>query len=1158
MQRVSLFDTAAVWALATALAWGQFIPGGIEEAGVLRLVDDTVAFMHDPDQDDVLNAQLGNWEPYASVLGNSVFLIESNIYAEGDDPFALDQQFGLLFQPVAGGPPGRGYVFHDDDGAAFKARINATRQNGNPGRVAGDKRPGATALIAGGEANPHAYPEFQSDARWETGVVRDLGDGTPGRYAAVQTHALDPATLCQTPTGKAFDAVLGRLTGGDATVGAGGTEIGRFGGELAGLSDGNFLVVVDDKSNLHNTERSATAVIVSPSGAIVKDTFLIGPGQIWSNACAFKGGFCVRLNGKLRFYSNAGDFQGEVDQDDARLVDGDQNVLFAFDRGRGDGTRIQSHINSDYVFLAGRNNEAVKDVRLAVWDARDRSYKGSINVNELAAVDGGTDAETFRPGLDRVNLAVDALNRIAVTYEVLPDGYSAQQVALRVLAFDAAGPGFSYLTPSFFPFINHLDLCGGVGLPIRGQRPSPAMTTKEILIAAKGELNTGNIPDDCADVPGETNFYTVISHPDPQDDPTPPITPAFEPGGIETAGLTRVVADTIAFEHDPEDDDVPNAQLGNWEPYTSVLGNSTFLVESNIYATGEDPFAQNQQYGVVFQPAAGGEPVRGAAFHADDGTPFTGKINETRQNGNPGRVAGDKRPGATALIAGGEANPHAYPEFQSDARWDTGVIRNTGDGTPGRYAAVQTHCFDAARSTQRPLGKAFDAVLGRLTEGDATAGAGGTQIGRFGGELAGLSDGNFLVVVDDRSNLHNTERSATAVIVSPAGAIVKDTFVVGPGEIWSNACAFKGGFCVRLNGKLRFYSNAGDFQGEVDQDDAKLTDCNGAATFAFDRGRGDGTRIQSHINSNHVFLAGRNNEAVKDVRVAVWDARDRSYKGSANVNELPAGLGGKDATIFRPAFDRVNLAVDALNRLVVTYEVQPAGYAAQQVAARVLAFDEGAASFSYLTPSFFPFTNHSAACEGAGLPIRSFRPSPSMTTRQILIAAKGEPHSLNLEDECSDFPGETNYYTVISHPDPKDDPTPPVAATCGEVCDNDLDDDGDQAVDCDDPDCASAPTCLGGLFHRGDSNNDGLHNISDPVNTLNVLFLGTGSISCQDAADSNDDGVVNISDPVNSLNVLFLGTGTVPPPLPPEAGEPCGQDPTAEGLDLGCTTYSQC
>jgi hypothetical protein len=107
--------------------------------------------------------------------------------------------------------------------------------------------------------------------------------------------------------------------------------------------------------------------------------------------------------------------------------------------------------------------------------------------------------------------------------------------------------------------------------------------------------------------------------------------------------------------------------------------------------------------------------------------------------------------------------------------------------------------------------------------------------------------------------------------------------------------------------------------------------------------------------------------------------------------------------------------------------------------------------------------------------------------------------------------------------------------------------------------CATPSGGGGGTpFHRGDSNNDGKHNISDPVNTLNVLFLGTGNIPCQDAADSNDDGKVNISDPVNSLNVLFLGTGAVPPPLPPESLQPCAADPTPTVPELGCGTYTNC
>jgi hypothetical protein len=82
-------------------------------------------------------------------------------------------------------------------------------------------------------------------------------------------------------------------------------------------------------------------------------------------------------------------------------------------------------------------------------------------------------------------------------------------------------------------------------------------------------------------------------------------------------------------------------------------------------------------------------------------------------------------------------------------------------------------------------------------------------------------------------------------------------------------------------------------------------------------------------------------------------------------------------------------------------------------------------------------------------------------------------------------------------------------------------------------------------FIRGDANGDFAVNISDPIDTLNFLFLGARSPACLDAADANDDGRVQISDAINTLDALFQGKG----PLPPPAGEP-GADPTPD--DLTC------
>ncbi|MBM3835367.1 MAG: hypothetical protein FJ403_19245 [Verrucomicrobia bacterium] len=488
-------------ALAQGVA-GPFHPVSVTSAKLSSIVKDQIVFNTGADN-------LDNWEPNTSVLGNGVFLIEANTFAENS---TAEQRYGVAFQPVGGGAPKIGDAFFADDGTPFKGQINFSRQNGNPGRVAGDKRPGAVNFIAGGEASPHVIAAFGADNRWKTGVVR----ADEARYATVQTFSLDPATLTQKPLSKAFDAVNGRRTSGEpATT----PEVGRFGGELAGLDNGNFVVVVDDRSNFAAPARATTAVIVAPDGRIVKDTFLIAEGDIWSNLAAHKGGFVVRRGGVLYFHDNDGNLKGQTPQADGLP----QGVIF--DAGRGDGTRIASHINSSYVFLAGNTTES-RDVdgaptkfevaRLAVWDTSTRKLVTVANVSELAAAHGGTDASDFNADLDRMNLAVDALNRVTVAYEAKPADYEQPQIVARVLAFDAATGKFRHLTPSFFVFANNSPA------GIRTIRPSVSMTTKQILIAGKGEINMKNDPAAGIDSPRQTTIYTVISHPAPAEDPTTP------------------------------------------------------------------------------------------------------------------------------------------------------------------------------------------------------------------------------------------------------------------------------------------------------------------------------------------------------------------------------------------------------------------------------------------------------------------------------------------------------------------------------------------------------------------------------------------------------------------------------------------------------------
>jgi len=89
-------------------------------------------------------------------------------------------------------------------------------------------------------------------------------------------------------------------------------------------------------------------------------------------------------------------------------------------------------------------------------------------------------------------------------------------------------------------------------------------------------------------------------------------------------------------------------------------------------------------------------------------------------------------------------------------------------------------------------------------------------------------------------------------------------------------------------------------------------------------------------------------------------------------------------------------------------------------------------------------------------------------------------------------------------------------------------------------------------FVRGNSNNDLRVDISDPVFTLNWLFLGGSEPNCLDAADGNNDSRVDISDSVFTLNWLFLGGPIIPPPYPG-----CGLDAGPPDL-LSCNPSIPC
>ena len=1000
-----------------------FIPGGVDSVGLSYTVPDMPVWysrLQLPGQPfpgyvtngpvdvaaqvSVTEKQNGNWEPYTSVVGDSTFLIGAGMFAD-DGTFITpqnvrpNQRYIVTLQPASGGSPKIGEVFYDDFGKPY--RLHTMMRQRNPGvRVAGDKRAGATNFLAGGTAALlygkfwYGIDYFNTDGRYNTSyplygtgfgsLNNEDGAGNPAgttdyQAVSVQAFSLNPTTLAQTPLCKALDpfyALSWRdhvpvelcnnagLACGDG--GAKSDNVSYFGGDMVGLDNGNFVVVANDYTGFlgGNVASAATvAMILRPDGSVLKDTWLVDPREIWANVAAYKGGFCARVQDKFYFYDNAGTLTASNTVASSGV---------GFDTGRGDGTRIGSDIRSHYVYLAGPvvPPEGGKACGLGIWDARTGAFVTNVVVS--------SDLDASVASVDRVGVAVDASERVCVAFAGVPDTTAATafqlQIIARVMKFD--GKNVTYMTPSFFPFMNADTNVDNV-LGFKTTNPSVAMTSDHICIAAKSLINSQNDPTMGPDTSAETTVYTVI--------PTP-----FLPGSIESVGLTRVVADTPIVKT------TANA-LGNWEPYSSVLGASTFLVEGNTFA--DDGTDLNQRAVVALQPVAGGAMKLGEGFYADNGQPFKGQINLSRQNGNPGRVAGDTRPGAVNFMVGLEASPHGITEFQGDNRWNLGFDRLSD----GRYGTIQIYKLDTATLVQTPLCKAQDSAYGRLTAGTAA----GNQVSRFGGDMVCLDNGNFVSVVEDRSRVIVTDSDCVvATIFAPDGSIVKDSWVVVNGDIWSNVAPCKGGFAVRAKPAdgsatrlIYFYDNAGTLKGSVDQ---------ATSGASFDAGRGDGTRIFGHINSPFVYLTGKVTDA-PNVKVVAFDSRTQAFAGITDVNE----------GAFTGGFDRAFGAVDALDRLTVSWVSQPAGYVKQQVAARILKFDGTTKAFIPLTKSFFPFVNN------ATNDIRTLQMSVAMTTKQICVAAKGEINYSNKPELGPDSPTEVNFYTVFTHPAPAEDPTTP-------------------------------------------------------------------------------------------------------------------------------------
>jgi hypothetical protein len=578
----------------------------------------------------------GNWEPYGGVLGDSAFLIAVPTFADdgygydqwdpadpGGSPGAVPvhghQRYIVAIAPANGSTPKIVDAYYDDFGKAFTNQISS-RQNGNPSRVAGDRRYGATNYITFAEASPQEWSAyFNSDNRWNHGIYSVLGIDSANRFACVQNFGIIPGIWTPKPRNKVFDNAFMFSDCGCVESGALNQQMGRTGGEVTCLSDGNFVAANEDRSTYWGwSGNCCVASIIRPDGTFLKKSFFVSGKDFWMGAVAFKGGFCIRASGGtipgdglndnalvpptaadalLFFFDNAGNCYATN-----TMVASSGGLQFSNKGGRGDGTGFASDIHSYYVYYTDKVPGNSGDGVVAIWDGRTGAFVTNAT---------WTTTDPAVHDLDRFGLHVDALDRFCVAVNMCPDknGFFktnfnlgtqqnvnnlARQAVARVGKFD--GTNISWLTPMFYPFVNHETDTNNLKGIDTAFCPTVMMTTKAICIAAKGWVNSTNNPaagPDTAnpsafldppnfDPPAvvgtsndRTTIYTIFTHPAPVEPPKPQMT-------ITKSGNNAV----LSWPYDLLD-------YGFWTLQSSSSLSGSWSPQANVVVAGNTAYSTN-------------------------------------------------------------------------------------------------------------------------------------------------------------------------------------------------------------------------------------------------------------------------------------------------------------------------------------------------------------------------------------------------------------------------------------------------------------------------------------------------------------------------------------------------------------------------------------
>ncbi len=462
----------------------------------------------------------------------------------------------------------------------------------------------------------------------------------------------------------------------------------------------------------------------------------------------------------------------------------------------------------------------------------------------------------------------------------------------------------------------------------------------------------------------------------------------------QAVGLDVLIPDAVAFGFDWDN-------KANWEPYADVLGDGSLIFVCGTYdAEGND--GTERPGVVVIRPDLTVQEFAG--FYADDGTPYEGHVDTVRADGNPPQIGGDKRPGMTRYAVGTESTPYNFDEFNSDGRWKNDYLDHF-------------YCVQIIELTENGAQKITNVIDPFYGEQEGLA----VGKGRTGG-VAGLSNGNFACVVEDRGSLTSATGKAPvlSIIDGNTGAIIKGPFLARDDDPntdgWDGITSFDGGFAFRVNGadtSIEFFDNEGNLQAEWEQfsndglESIPLTEFTDFTTSITHGGRGDGNHINSSIGSKFVFYTGKGvdldgNPDSFPYLVKIDTETGQTVK-EALVNELEEV--GDEYMNWAQA-DRVSLGVDENDNVTVVWSDKANSMGGRQVLARVFNSD-----LEPVTETFLAFQNSELE---PNLGMETYHPQCAMSKVGILITCRSD--NVPTEDGSDILPANTHLFTVIENP----------------------------------------------------------------------------------------------------------------------------------------------